>query len=322
MLVSFRLTDDDRNAIRNGVSCALLLERAGYALDKSESTRRDLKYRRGKGEVIIVNHEGKGWWDTGSERKGTVFDLLKFLEPGLTWRATCRELGALIGVEPAGLKYVRTLKPSDGRSVAECWRTTRQVRPGSRAWNYLANERCLPEAVIRCAAAQGILREGPRGAAWFAHHDSAGIVCGAELRAPGVHMCKANTTKTLFRYVPAAGLRINRMVVCEAAIDALSCSLLDLKLEERRSVYVSTAGGMGPHTVAAIQQWLGEVSQDPQAELVLAVDDDEAGDKYASRLAVLADQDDVRCYRIVPGGNAKDWNQAVQTIVTRHLQAS
>ena len=53
------------DVFRNQVSCAVLLERStpAWKLDKRGSTRRALKYRRGEGEIIIVNHDGRGWWD-------------------------------------------------------------------------------------------------------------------------------------------------------------------------------------------------------------------------------------------------------------------
>ncbi len=63
----------------------MLLERhpPPWQLDKRESTRRCLKYRRGEGEIILVTHEGRGWWDPGSTAKGDVFSLVQHLEPGL-----------------------------------------------------------------------------------------------------------------------------------------------------------------------------------------------------------------------------------------------
>ena len=36
-------------------------------LDRKESTKLSLKYRRGKGEILIVSHAGRGWWDPTSE---------------------------------------------------------------------------------------------------------------------------------------------------------------------------------------------------------------------------------------------------------------
>lgn len=98
-MARFELSDEDRSTIVSGVPCAVLLERHGYALDRRESTRNCLKYRAGKGDTIIVNHEGRGWWDTGSDKKGDVFDLIRRLEPDLGWRDACAELGRLVGVE-------------------------------------------------------------------------------------------------------------------------------------------------------------------------------------------------------------------------------
>ena len=77
--------DAELDELRAGVSCAVLLERhpPPWQLDKRESTRRCLKYRRGEGEIILVTHEGRGWWDPGSTAKGDVFSLVQHLEPGL-----------------------------------------------------------------------------------------------------------------------------------------------------------------------------------------------------------------------------------------------
>src|SRR5258708_8612226 len=69
------------------VNCAALLERLPpiWRLDRVESTRRSLKYRRGEGEIVIINHEGRGWWDPLSDRKGDIFTLVRHLEPALTF---------------------------------------------------------------------------------------------------------------------------------------------------------------------------------------------------------------------------------------------
>ena len=82
--------DAELEQMRAGVSCAVLLERAGYELDKAESTRKCLKYRRGAGEVVIVNHAGRGWWDPmrpGTDRRGRgdVFTLAQHLDSGLNF---------------------------------------------------------------------------------------------------------------------------------------------------------------------------------------------------------------------------------------------
>ena len=69
--------DAELELFRLGVSCAALLERLPppWRLDRTGSTRRVLKYRRGRGEVLIVNHDGRGWWDPHSAAKGEVLRL-------------------------------------------------------------------------------------------------------------------------------------------------------------------------------------------------------------------------------------------------------
>jgi len=64
--------DKDIEWLKANVSCAVLLERLSPAwrLDRTESSRASLKYRRGDGEIVIVNHDGRGWWDPLSEAKG------------------------------------------------------------------------------------------------------------------------------------------------------------------------------------------------------------------------------------------------------------
>ena len=59
--------------LRQKVGCAALLEKDGWKVDVKESTRRAIKYRRDS-NIIIVIHEGRGWFDplVAGER-GRVF---------------------------------------------------------------------------------------------------------------------------------------------------------------------------------------------------------------------------------------------------------
>jgi len=311
----FELSQTDRDQIVGGVSCALILERHGYALDKSESTRKCLKYRAGKGETIIVNHEGRGWWDTGSDEKGDVFSLLRRLVPGLKWRETCVELGRMVGVEPAGAEYVRERKSTTPEvAPAVRWDQKKVLAPGTKVWNYLTQERCLPEWIVRRAVTTGCIRDGYH-AAWFRHLDATGAICGAELRGPDTHLCLAGSVKTLFRFQPVTGAKVRRFVVAESAIDALSFAALDSE-RTRETLYTSTAGGMGPDSVATIQAQLEDMASDPDAVLVIATDNDAPGDRYAARLVILARDAGVTVVRRLPPCGAKDFNQTLKTMAT------
>ena len=79
------MSDAEIEELRDKVHCAVVLERTlpPWMLDRKESTKLSLKYRRGKGEILIVSHGGKGWWDPTSDAKGDAFSLVQRLEPGI-----------------------------------------------------------------------------------------------------------------------------------------------------------------------------------------------------------------------------------------------
>ena len=64
--------------LRQKIGCAALLEKDGWKVDVKQSTRRAIKYRRDS-NIIIVIHEGRGWFDPLSPAKGDVFSLAEHL---------------------------------------------------------------------------------------------------------------------------------------------------------------------------------------------------------------------------------------------------
>ena len=54
--------DAEIEELREKVHCAVVLEQTppSWKLDREESTKLSLKYRRGKGEILIVSHAGRG----------------------------------------------------------------------------------------------------------------------------------------------------------------------------------------------------------------------------------------------------------------------
>ena len=77
--------DPEIEELRDKVHCAVVLERTPpcWKLDRKESTKLSLKYRRGKGEILIVSHAGRGWWDPTSDATGDVFPSCKGSSQGL-----------------------------------------------------------------------------------------------------------------------------------------------------------------------------------------------------------------------------------------------
>ena len=304
--------DTELDRLRAGVSCAALLERLqpGWLLDKGESTARCLKYRRGAGEVLIINHGGRGWWDPMSDAKGDVFSLTQHLDPGLNFGQVRKLLRGMVGLRPSCPPGERGPAKPDRPAVpvAQLWARRRRLGRGSATWGYLTGERALPPAVLQAADLFDAVREGPHGSAWFAHRDGAGRLTGIDMRGPDWRGFSRASDKSLFR-LPGGTGRLSRLAVCEAPIDALSLAALEALRAD--TLYVATTGGMGPLTLACLDALLRDLAGQPEAVLVAATDADSAGERHARHLAERAEAVGVRWERLAPSGGQNDWNDAL-----------
>jgi hypothetical protein len=221
--------DPEIEELRDKVHCAVVLERTPppWKLDRKESTKLSLKYRRGKGEILIVSHAGRGWWDPTSDAKGDVFRLVQKLEPGLSFGHVRKRLREFAGLSPSFPSVDRAgCRQDPDRPVADRWAERRAVWSNSPTWRYLRRKRGLSAAIIEAAAVASVLREGPVGSAWFAHFDRAGAVAHVGVRGPTYKGSLMGGAKSLFR-LSLKGPPLPRLVLTEAAIDALSIATLE-----------------------------------------------------------------------------------------------
>ena len=151
--------DPEIEELRDKVHCAVVLERTPppWKLDRKDSTRLSLKYRRGKGEILIVSHAGRGWWDPTSDAKGDVFGLVQRLEPGLSFGHVSKRLRQFAGLSPRFPPVDRAGGRNNAdRPVAERWAERKAVWPNSPTCRYLARNRWLPSTIIEAASAAGL----------------------------------------------------------------------------------------------------------------------------------------------------------------------
>lgn len=286
----------DLEELRGKVPCSAVLEQAGFVLDLKESSRKAMKYRRAA-EIIIVIHDGEGWFDPLSDAKGDVFTLVEHLH-GIPFAAALYVVAELVGFVPS--KPVWTREAGDrvpDLTIVERWRVRRKPWPGSATWRYLRDTRHIPERVIRKAIAGNLLREGPKSSMWAGHTDHAGQVTGWEERGPDWRGFATGGAKTLFRLGRFDAVRL---CVTEAAIDAMSLAAI----EDVRSdtLYLSTSGGWAPATAEALRTYV----QRAGAHLVAATDNNAQGEIYAGRLRDLAAEAGCGFERMCP--LAEDWN--------------
>ena len=304
--------DPEIEELRDKVHCAVVLERTPppWKLDRKESTKLSLKYRRGKGEILIVSHAGRGWWDPTSDAKGDVFGLVQRLEPGLSFGHVRKRLREFAGLSPRFPPVDRAGgRNNPDRPVGERWAERKAVWPNSPTWRYLARERWLPSAIIGAASAAGVLREGPGGSAWFVHLDGHGVVSHVDVRGPTYKGSLTGGAKSLFR-LPPKGRLLPRLVLAEAAIDALSVAAIESRRKD--TLYAATGGGMGPGTIAALEALLASIALLPGALLCSAADANGPGDRFADRHRSLGEKFRIPFARLRPPIEGGDWNDVLR----------
>ena len=138
------------------------------------------------------------------------------------------------------------------------------IAPRSDAWIYLEG-RGLTDDVLTAAARSDVVRDGPRGSAWFAHRDPAGLVTHVDVRGPAYKGSLTGGRKSLFCFSHGKQTRRARLVLAEAAIDALSREAIErLRVD---TIYAATGGGMGPGTITALEVLLLALRNSPDALL-------------------------------------------------------
>ncbi|MGI2036113.1 DUF3991 domain-containing protein [Rhizobium panacihumi] len=290
---------EELEALRARVSCEAVLERAGYEIDLRESTRRAVKYRHGS-NIIIVTHDGRGWFDPLSDEKGDVFGLVMFLDK-VDFPTAADTVAALVGFRLFRPEWQSSRSAAPVANICDRWRSRRVPSPGSGAWRYLCWARWIPAVIVRQAVWEGVLREGPFASMWAAHVDGDGAVIGWEERGPDWRGFSTGGSKALFRFGPSDA---SRLCVTEAAIDAMSLAALEGPRE--RTLYLSTGGGWSPAADAAF----AALAARPSTILVAATDANSQGDAYAERLRAIAVASDCDWQRLRPP--AEDWNEVLQ----------
>lgn len=294
--------------LRARVPCAAVLDKAGFAIDLRQSTRKAVKYRRGDAIVIVI-HAGLGWFDPLSEAKGDVFSLVEHLD-GVSFVEALDRVASLVTYAPKDPVWAwPSRRPAQSPSVAERWSRRLKPRPGSMTWRYLCGERGLPDALIRAAVRNDVLREGPQGSMWAAHCDEAGAITGWEERGLDWRGFAAGGSKRLFRL---GRQDAPRLCVTEAAIDAMSLAALEHARQD--SLYLSTGGGWSPATDAALRTLAAGVG----VWLVAATDNNRQGEIYADRLKAMARAMGCGFERVRPA--QVDWNAELQAMTANEQE--
>lgn len=188
------------------------------ALGATPDTRDSAKWRTGRGVLSVSGAKFINW--SQSVGGGGAIDLVMQVQQvdfgrALEWLEL--HFGAFTPLPPPATPQARSL--SLPPPVANNW---------PRVQHYLGQERKLPAALLEPLARSGVLYADARANAVFVLLDTAGHPVGAELRgasalkwrgmAPG-----SRKDRGFFSVSPPTS---HALVICESAIDALSCHVL------------------------------------------------------------------------------------------------
>ncbi|MVA22077.1 DUF3991 domain-containing protein [Agrobacterium vitis] len=294
------MNKNDIEDLRARVGCAAVLEYEGFAIDRKESTRRAVKFRRDD-DIVIVIHDNRGWFDARSDAKGDVFALASYLN-GISFAEALTVIGDLVAFQPTEPAWEKPLRQKETvASIADRWNHRKRPWRGSATWSYLRQIRALPWQVISAAIEADVLREGPYGSMWAKHVDEAGAVVGWEERGSDWRGFSTGGAKALFLF---GKVDARRICVTEAAIDALSLAAIEQTRPD--TLYVSTGGGWSPTTAQALET----LASGEGARLVAATDNNVQGEVFADRLRQMADRTGCDFSRLRP--EAEDWNEELK----------
>lgn len=278
----------------------------GYELDKTESTKSYFVLRAGGDKIIVTRDKTDGhdvYFNAHNDADcGSIVDFVKSrVDDSNAKLVRVRQAlrpWAPGAKKPAANKPVRVPK----RPVAVSRDLAKVMHQAQDLWpyegSYLTHERRLDAETI---TAFGV-RQDARGNACFVHRTSDGIT-GWESKNAGFTAFAEGGSRALFMEKPGSK-PISRIVVTEAAIDALSYAQMR---HTPGTAYISTGGSSLSEEQR--RQLLAVFERNPQATVILATDHDEAGEKAAEQIRALAPAGQ-RIERELPA--AKDWNADLQ----------
>ena len=295
------MSDTELHELKAQVDLAAYCISQGWTRDDEKSTKQVAFLRRESDKIVV--RRGDCGYDVWAEvpgygTKGSIIDFL--LREGLSFGQVRGRLRELAG-KPSFLSIKSESKPAltdadDGyrKKTAAVWNAARwEVAP-----RYLLT-RQIPPSVLADWRFKNCWRVDGHGNVLFPFWDRGGM-CGYERRNDGLKKSGSGVKKSV--WVSRNVRDCLRLIVCEGPIDCLSFHALHVDQTDALLPlgYAAFAGGLGVRQRETLD-YLTRQCAERGGAVIIAVDNDAAGDEYARTLAELAPLAE----RIIPVGN--DW---------------
>lgn len=298
--------DDELEVFKCSVSLTEYAEACGYVLDKKESSRNSHVMRDGAGDKIIIARGRDGhdiYFSVRDERdNGSIIDFVQKRQ-GLNLGEVRRELRPWAGIKAKPTPTSRKRKTEADRierpepierDKAAMIAASHRLAPYSGA--YLESERKLSARTVEAFAPA--IRQDERNNVCFLHRDSTGQLTGWEKKNRGFTGFASGGEKSFFWHMPE-GERLQRLVITESAIDAMS---YHERHGQAGDCYISFGGSMNDTQRAELERIARKVPS-----VTIATDNDAQGHQFAQ----MVKQWRPDAQREVPE-HGKDWNDELR----------
>ena len=235
-------------------------------------------YTRGGSDTIKCTLKGNIWlWVSNkSGESGSVVDLWLADNPGKTLGDARKAFRDILGTTPLPAATATSSAPEEPKDHTHARRRWEEA-PYIESQRTYAEDRGISKATLRRFRDQ--VRVGAFDGIYFAHRNTAtGDIQGFEQRwAIGGEANTARFAKGGLKTVCALGNQdtASRVVIFEGGLDALALAEIEGRDD---TIYVSTGGGFGPKTEAAL------LAVSKNKEVLSGFDNDTAGEAMHKRL--------------------------------------
>jgi len=308
---------DELEAFKTEINLSELMASFNYQLDRRGTSKNSATMTHPDGDKLVVARGNDGHWVYFSVRdhadNGTAIDFVQ-RRTGENLGHTRRRLREWLRSPSATATpmadpqtFVRSLEPIT-RDLAQVRARFEEAHPLPRHQHYLVEDRRIPAELLSHAIFHDRVRVDPMGNVLFPHFTRDGL-SGFEVKNAGFTGFAKGGTKGLWG--SRKGEDDNRLVIAETAIDALSHAAL---AGHHRARFVSIAGELNPIQPELITSAIGSLPAGGQ--VILAMDNDEGGDRIAEQLAQAferAERDDLELRDDRPPVRGTDWNDVLRT---------
>jgi Toprim-like/Protein of unknown function (DUF3991) len=283
--------DTELERFKSEISLVELASLYGYELIKAKSSRYSVVMSHPDGDKVVISTDKDGhgiFFSVRDSASGSVIDFVKYME-GVNLghaRVKLRQYLAPGWLVQHSHVHYRPIAQEDSNvaSLYAKWEGLAEYSGG-----YLENRGLNPETI---ALFSDKIRLDARNNVCFRHGNEHSLT-GWEMKNRGFTGFSTGGKKALFG-CPVGSL--DHLIICESAIDAMSY----YQLKKVNGFYLSFGGSLSNEQIELLRWAIGRYD----VPVIVAADNDDRGDEYASLIATM--RDDV--IRDKPSDSAKDWN--------------